>query len=303
MVSLLEQCAEALKIVSGLPVTTERGILWIAGHSFQPTSSFEGADADQIMLLPYVSPQLRLELQRSGRSYVDAAGNAWIVRNPLVVSIQGRKREDLSASKKRRPKLLSGGLQVVFILLTNPMAMSLPYREIAEQAGVALGTVFNTLTLLKEQGYLISNGKGGWLLDKMTLLGRWEQGYMEILRPKLFIGSYRPAGGSSVQACLERAKGLPEVLIGGEFAAAKLTGLLSPERGTVHIHGPQESILRGLRLLPDKNGAIDIFHRFGKGDAGLLYEGWLLLHPILVRAELLASKNGRLQEVAADLLT
>jgi hypothetical protein len=92
-------------------------------------------------------------------------------------------------------------------------------------------------------------------------------------------------------------------LIGGEFAAAKLTGLLSPERGTVHIHGPQESILRGLRLLPDKNGAIDIFHRFGKGDAGLLYEGWLLLHPILVRAELLASKNGRLQEVAADLLT
>jgi hypothetical protein len=74
------------------------------------------------------------------------------------------------------------------LLLKQPEAVNWNYRELAMQAGVALGSVSWILRDLREMGYINLAGPN---LQKLTqgrhLLNRWEIGYAEILRPQLVL--------------------------------------------------------------------------------------------------------------------
>jgi hypothetical protein len=252
----------------------------------------------EVLLLPYAGPPLAEALRAAGIEYIDAVGNAWISRTPLYLSIDGRK--PAGRPNNGRPPLLAGGLKVVFALLSDPAAVALPYRGLAHRAGTSLGTVSNTIAWLREQGHLLSGRDGSIVVvERPRLRERWELGYLEILRKTLVLGQARLAGNAPIEALATR--GTVDVLIGGELAAASLTGRLVAARATLHIREPLGPALNDLRLVPDPTGPVTLLRRFGEADEGPSYNGAPLAHPLLVRAELLLSGDARVREVA-DLL-
>ena len=64
-----------------------------------------------------------------------------------------------------------------------------PYRDLAGENGVALGTVGWVKRDLLEQGYLEPTAKDRVrLIRRKELFDRWVQGYASRLRPKCFTG-------------------------------------------------------------------------------------------------------------------
>lgn len=252
---------------------------------------------DEVLLLPYASPRLAAALRDAGMAFVDTAGNAWIHRPPLYVSIEGRR--PARRPDRGRPPLLAGGLQVVFALLADPGAVGLPYRDLAGRAGVSLGTVSNTIGWLREQGHLVGAADGLHIVERGRLRERWELGYLEILRKTLLLGQARLAGNATVDTLVTRRA--PDVLLGGELAAASLTGRLVPAHATLHVREPLGPVLQALKLVPEPKGPITLLRRFGGADEGHSLGDVRLAHPLLVRAELLASGDARARELADHL--
>lgn len=104
---------------------------------------------------------------------------------------------------------------------------------------------------------------------------------------------------------------MPGALVGGEYAAAALTRQLRPSSLTLHVP-PTDSkrVAVDLRLRPSDTGTGDvvILDRFlpalDHADEALADESLTapsparVAHPILARAELLATGSDRLREVA-----
>lgn len=303
-------CVDALRRLPGFEADVEEGgLLRLNGRLFRFRELPRGISPrdvstldvgqDEILLLPYADRGLAEALREAGIPFVDAAGNAWISRPPFYLAIEGRKRP--APPRRGRPQLMAGGLQVVFVLLTDTEALERPYRDLAREAGVALGTVANTVAWLRDQGHVVPTGNGGLLLaEHRRLRERWELGYVEVLRRHLDLGRFRPAGGGRVEDL--DALGAPGVLVGGELAASVLTETLLPAGATLHVHEPVAPVLRALRLIPDPEGPVALLRRFGEADEGASREGVPLAHPLLVRAELLAIGDARLRETADRLL-
>jgi hypothetical protein len=306
---LLNRCADALR-ASGLPVSADpaTGAVRVGevtcsvrleprGIGRQAVGALR-VGANDVLLVPYANAALAADLRAAGVPYMDAAGNAWIVRPPLVVSIEGRR--PVQHIPKGRPALLAGGLQLVFALLADPEAIRLPYRELARRGGVSLGTVANTVAWLRDQGHVVNGREGLQLADPSHLQGRWELGYLEVLRGSLLLGRARLAGGASLDALLSRTSG--GALIGGELAAAVRGARLVPASATLHVNVPLATALAALRLVPDPTGPVTLLRRFGSADAGETRASAVIAAPLLVRAELLASGDARVRACADEVL-
>jgi hypothetical protein len=74
---------------------------------------------------------------------------------------------------------------MVMALLIRPDLANAPYRALAEQADVALGTVAVCMNDLTARGQLLDGRGGRKLVDRQALVALWVQAYVEGLRPKL----------------------------------------------------------------------------------------------------------------------
>src|SRR2546422_9344981 len=92
----------------------------------------------RLLLTDYVAPALAQRLAETDIDFVDAAGNL-LIRKPdrLYLFRSGMKPP---RTPDRIPPGLStrSGLQILFVLLVDPQAGALPYRELAQRSGVAL---------------------------------------------------------------------------------------------------------------------------------------------------------------------
>src|SRR5258708_34965435 len=70
-------------------------------------------------------------------------------------------------------------------ILSRPDLTNAPYRALAEQADVALGTLAACMNDLATRGLLVDGKAGRRIADRQALLGLWVQAYVEGLRPKL----------------------------------------------------------------------------------------------------------------------
>jgi len=70
-------------------------------------------------------------------------------------------------------------------MLIRPELVNAPYRVIAEQGDVALGTVAVCLNDLILRNLLIDGRDGRHMPDRQALVALWVQAYVEGLRPKL----------------------------------------------------------------------------------------------------------------------
>lgn len=139
---------------------------------------------DRLLLLaPHVRPQQAAVLERAGIDYLDLAGNAHLQGPGLLVHVEGRRPPTEPIRAPGRPQ--KGWIKAVMAILVRPELTDAPYRVLAEQAGVALGTVAGCMNDLAVRGLLV-DGKGGRrLVERQALIGLWVQAYVEGLRPRL----------------------------------------------------------------------------------------------------------------------
>jgi hypothetical protein len=259
-------------------------------------------DRRLLIVTSYVPSVLAERLQERHIEFLDTAGNAYLDR-PVCIFVSGRKSTHKSIRLNRA--LRPAGLRLLYVLLKNPSFLTAPQRELAAAAGIALGSVPLVLQDLRERRYLRRTDAGRQsLTNTRELLFRWEQGYGELLRPKLLARTCRLAGSSArIVDLLPRLGQRPSALLGGELGAAILTRHLRAETATLHITEDEKVIMSSLKLIPDPQGNITLLRTFGTQSAA--DEGPKELHladPLLIHAELVQITSDRIQETGKILL-
>ena len=141
------------------------------------------ADDRLLLLAPHVRPQQAAVLERAEIDYLDLAGNAHLQAPGLFVHVEGRQPRKEPTPAPGRPQ--KGWIKTVMAILIRPELTNAPYRTLADQADVALGTLAACMNDLAARGLLL-DGKGGRkVADRQALVALWVQAYIEGLRPKL----------------------------------------------------------------------------------------------------------------------
>ncbi|MCU7854287.1 MAG: hypothetical protein KZQ79_01100, partial [Candidatus Thiodiazotropha sp. (ex Lucinoma borealis)] len=276
-----------------------------------------GALINQVQALPmkgllvadYINPKMAEKLREQHVQFIDTVGNAYLDMPPVYVLVTGKRKPK---TEEGRPKGDTNrafdrtGLKVVFAFLCRPELVAETYREIAEVAGVALGTVGWVINGLKEAGFIYEYGrkKGRELVDYKRLLDRWVETYPEKLRPKTHIGDFYADDpywwqGFNIQDF--------HAYWGGEIAAAHYTEYLKPAVATVYLPKEAKSkFLARTRLraahetMWEETGRVKLYQAFWR-DAALPFLDIAkpgLVPPILAYADLIATADPRNLEAA-----
>ena len=143
-----------------------------------------GRAEDRVLLLaPHVRRQQAAVLERAGIDYVDLAGNAHLQAPGLFVHVEGRQPQKDVPPAPGRPQ--KGWIKTVMAVLIRPDLTHAPYRTLADQADVALGTVAGCMNDLAARGLLLKGKDGRRVEDRQALVALWVHAYIEGLRPKL----------------------------------------------------------------------------------------------------------------------
>lgn len=247
-----------------------------------------------LLVTRYVTPPMADLLRKKGIQFVDTAGNAYINASSLYVFIKGNKRIEEPTRNVPGKSFRPAGLKVVFPLLCNPGMERESLRDIAQVAGVALGTAAAVMKDLEKTGYLVDISKRGRkLVKKEELLARWLTAYPEQLRPKQLIGIYRTEDNLWWQKTDIQDFG---AYWGGETAAAVLTKYLRPEIITIYTRQPVGKLLLKKRLKKHLNGNIEILEKFWNFEDDRSQND--LVPPILIYTDLMATGDSRNIETA-----
>lgn len=245
-----------------------------------------------LLVADYVTPPMADELRARGVPFVDAAGNAYLDQPPLLVWIKGeRPRTPAPANRATGRAFHASGLQVLFALICEPEWAALPYRELAQRANVAHGTVGWVMAELPRLGYVTEMRGRRTLIQRERLLQQWAEFYPRTLRPRLLLGRYR-TDTLAWWETIDPAK--YGAVLGGEPAGARMTRHLRPGAATFYAQKIDPRLLVDLRLRPDDDGNVEIHRRFWTFDA----EDAALAPAPLVYADLMATGDGRCMETA-----
>lgn len=264
------------------------------------TSASAGAVAAQLarhgahalLFTDYVNAALAERLRDSGVHFADAAGNMYLSAPGLLVWVTGRRPSPDHQVPRRSSRAFSAnGLRAAFCLLADPTLAAQPYRNIAEVAGISLGSVQSVMHDLVERGHL-ADGKARRLLRPDRLLDQWAEFYADGLRPKLELGRFRASYAGWWRAVPVRDYA---VLWGGETAGALMTGQLRPEITTVYAATVPHQLLIDQRLRRDVDGDVELRHLFWKDLPAPRSD---VVPAPLVYADLLANGDARSLEIA-----
>ncbi|MHA4736803.1 type IV toxin-antitoxin system AbiEi family antitoxin [Dyadobacter sp. MSC1_007] len=213
-----------------------------------------------VLIANRLFPAQKERLRGHQISYLDVSGNAYLKSGEVLLWIEGQKGayNGMEATKTNRA-FTKAGLKVVYALLQNQAAVNFTYRELASFAGVALGTINEAMTALKEAGYLLRVNKNRMILDnKRQLLEHWLVGYGNVLKPSLQLGSYQMRDTANWKTVKLPAG----ALWGGEPAGDLTTGYLHPERWTIYISHSKSEVVKELQLIPKQDGNLKLFKKF-----------------------------------------
>jgi hypothetical protein len=247
-----------------------------------------------ILIARYITPQMAEEMKRLKIPFIDTAGNAFIYEPPLFVFMKGNRLDDKDRLEQPKRIFRPAGLKVLFALLCNPGLENEPYREIADKADVALGTVGWTMYALRTENYLVEvNEKRRRFIHREALLQRWALEYPNRLRTKQLLGKYR---AENVNWWVNTDLADTKALWGGEIAARNLTKYLKPQIITIYAEPPLGRFILKNKLKDDPKGNVEILEKFWKFDIKQRQNG--AVPPLLVYADLLATGDPRNIETA-----
>jgi hypothetical protein len=255
-----------------------------------------------LLAADYVNPVMARKFKEKNIQFIDTAGNAFINLPPIYIYVTNNKPVERRQIKEKAQRAFNPtGLKVIYAFLCDADLVNATYREIADAADTALGTVGWVVNDLKENGFLIERGANGRKLTNLKkLLERWVEQYPNKLRNKLHIGNYvaqDPWWWKEVD--IKDCGGC----WGGEVAAAKYTNhYLKPKIATVYIEPENIGHLF-------KRGRLKKAEAWHHDDAGLvkLYKPFWpdrknnnmeTVPPILAYADLVATGDPRNLEAA-----
>ncbi|ASG06799.1 hypothetical protein D6V22_13855 [Vibrio cholerae] len=257
-----------------------------------------------VFLTEHVNPALAQRLKEAKVQFIDHSGNAYLNQDRFFIFVKGNKQKTRNVQKEKQvlgKAFGKKGLQVIYVLLTKPEAITLPYRELAKTSNVSLGTIGDVMLDLDSQGYIDKNRKT--LLNKKNLMQRWakEYGYLLVKNaPNILYTT------DNIDWCTNELLNQCNALLGGDAAADRYTHFLSSNKARVYISKENAKLLlrygRLKQIREDEYSSvkIDIVEPFTELD---VLKGPIenLVNPLIVYAELLASDDVRNLEVAEKL--
>jgi len=192
----------------------------------------------------------------------------------------------------------------LFLLLIDPTAVQLSYRDLAYRSGVALGSAAVVLDELKAKAFITTSDKRRSLTRRRELLDLWITGYSGPLRPRLLSGTFEAPDRDSdetmqrVHSVFSR-RDLDYATTGG-FAADILTRHYRGRDLTIFTSKLSPEMLKELRWLPARTGRIAVLRMFAPT---ILWSPvgastYKVARPLLVYAELLHGGSERERETA-----
>lgn len=248
-----------------------------------------------LLVADYVNPRLADRLREKEVFFVDTAGNAFLHGGGLHVWVTGeRDAARVRAERERTARAFRpAGLKVGFALLCRPELVTADYRTLAQEAGVALGTVAATMRALVEEGYVVRRkGRERQLADPGELLDAWVQAYVRDLRPKLLLGRFAT---DRLDWWQDTDLAAYDALWGGEPAAALCTGTLKPGTLTLYAEKVPTGLVLDHGLRKDQEGRVEVRRTFWHFETPGDHE---IVPAVLVYADLQAIGDARVLEVA-----
>jgi hypothetical protein len=249
-----------------------------------------------ILVSKYIPQPIKTQLKEQNINYLETAGNCFIHAGGLFLYIND---QPVTASRQTTTAKLwkQAGLKFLLVVISNPTLLNSTYRNIAEEADIALGNIGPLMQELAEAGY-IKKEQDEWVLyNKETLIQRWVELFHALLKPKYQLGRFRFLKPSMEQ----RWKSIKPANFywGGDPAGELLTNFLQPELFTIYT-GNHAAAIKELQLVPDVSGNIELIAKFWNfiipdGETTTL----ATVPPLLVYADLMASNDSRNWEVAS----
>ena len=205
-----------------------------------------GQVGDRVLLLaPHVRQQHAAALERAEIDYLDLAGNAHLQVPGLFVHVEGRQpQKDLVPARGRPQK---GWIKAIMAILIHPGLTNAPYRALADQADVALGTVAGCMNDLAARGLLLEGKDGRRVADRQALVALWVQAYIEGLRPKLKERRFQVRADRKQEIWTRLQKVLAE-----RAQPWALTGADAAERRMPFFRADETEIYAPVRALEDR---------------------------------------------------
>ncbi|MFN6945427.1 MAG: type IV toxin-antitoxin system AbiEi family antitoxin [Cytophagaceae bacterium] len=262
----------------------------IRTHQLQEVEDYFHNHENFLLIANRIFPKIKEELRQKEIPYLEANGNIFLKKEGLFLLVDNQKTLDIEKNKGNRA-FTKTGLKVLFYLLHHRDAINLTQRELAEKAEVGLGNIPQVIEGLKETGYLIPlNNKTYVWENRKALLERWIADYATVLRPKLVKERYTLKGNWQ-EIPFENQK----TVWGGEPAADMLTNHLRPEKFLVYTKENRMDLIKNYRLMPDKNGEVEVLDMFWKKNDGKTAP------PIVVYADLMLEGGKRNNETAVKI--
>lgn len=244
----------------------------------------------------YITPNAKKVLQENGVNYIDRVGNMWLKKHPIYIHIDGIHNQPPTEDRKNRA-FTKTGIKVVFQFLLNHTLINATYREMAEMAGVSLGTIPKVLEGLKEEGFLLKKKSDQWVIkDVDALVQRWQNEYTKRLKPSIFVKRYI----STDKNFFASWKGVnfgEDTFWGGEPAGDTLTNHLQPEKFVVYSRETHQNLMKNYQWIPDAAGDIYVYEHFWE-KLPETNTPKNCVPPILAYADLMETGDGRCVEIA-----
>jgi len=247
-----------------------------------------------LLISQYISKNNRKLLKEEGINYLDASGNCNIRNGALLLFINDQQvapQRQSNTGKLWKP----AGLRLIFSLLLKPELINEPYRFIAQQSKLGLGTIGTLLKELEKEKYFSRYNQNYNFENREALLNRWTETYFAILRPKLMQGKFRFASPKDRDNW--KNVQLDQVFWGGEPAGALLTKFLHPENFTVYSDMPKTEVMKQLHIVPSPDGEVELLKTFWNTE-NTETKFPQTVPPLLAYAELNASMDSRNREIA-----
>ena len=204
--------------------------------------------ADRILLLaPYIRDRQAELLERAGIEYIDLVGNGHLNPPGLFVHVEGRRPPKEPVTGYARPQ--KGWVKAVMALLVKPDLANAPYRDLADEADVALGTVAKCMNDLALRGLLLDRDGKRNLTDRPALVALWVPAYIEALRPKLAERRFQVRAGDNDK---KQIWAQLRLVLGERGQPWALTGADAAGQRDHYFRAAETEIYAPVRLLEDR---------------------------------------------------
>lgn len=258
-------------------------------------------DAPLMVIAERLFPQVKKELRERGFAYLEGGGNLYVRTEKHWIWLEGGKRTRGSPSSPKNRAFSKTGLKVLFRFLRDEEALNAPYRNIAEDLGIAVANIGYVKMGLKQAGFLLQEDrKRARLVHKEDLMERFVTAYAEKLKPTLFMGNYSFFKDKD-RMNWRKMKGFGDERTqwGGEPAGAVLTEELIPETYLIYTEERLKDLTKKFRLVPNSSGEIGIYRKFWKFDEDRPNRG--VVPPLLVYTDLMNSGDSRCRKIAEEI--